>query len=236
MATHQFRETATSIFDKHQVNIYHRIWYYVTTANKLMEHNVGVNPPTTQVNPNSRLPHFRFFGLKPLDEELSAFVNHKVSVDTTVDTKVLLAYRKYIKPLLTAYVNATEEERSFVIVDASERDPDMTTMSKFTVGVHAAKPGQTKTKRVYITKTVGDEPDHCDNIGAFGDYFRYIMRGGSPYTDLLSVSLDTTLQNYPDMSTLRENETEQSKKYAMFLHDMLLTFIHDSHSVAWVNK
>jgi hypothetical protein len=230
--TCNFRAAATTIFDDHQTDVYTRIWYYATVANKIVSHHIRTNPRTKSVQTTSTLPSFRFFGVKEIDEELSAFVNQKVSIDTSVDPAVLFQYRKYIKPLLTAYVNASEEERTYVIVTAgSESGPDTTTMSRFTVGTHEVSAKKNKTRRVYITKTVGDEPDHSDNMGAFGDYFRHIMREGSPPTDIRSISDGDISDDTPDMSILLNNQTPQSTEYATFMHDMLLTFLHDSHSL-----
>jgi hypothetical protein len=238
MTDHYFREAVTSMFDKGGIDVYTRIWYYTTIANKMMEHHIKINSTTTSVESDMKMPALRFFGVRLIDEELSKFINQKIKLDSAVDPNVLLQYRRYIKPLLTTYVNATEEERAFVIVVAKAESAAHTTtttsMSKFTVGIEDGT--DKKSRRVYISKTVGDDPDHSDNLGAFGDYFQHIMRVDSPPIDAVEVDGKSFLNECPDVSFLNDNATELSKKYANFIHDLILTFIHHSHAVACGNE
>jgi hypothetical protein len=231
MASYHFRDNSKSVFDEHGTDIYTRTWYYAVIANELIEHHLRNNPSATQPNPKATLS-FRFFGVKLIDEELSRFVNSKLRQDTVVHHSVLSQYKRYIKPLLTAYVNATDEERKYVIVAADKGcDTDTTTtMSKFTIGTQEAV-GK-KPRRVFITKTVGDEPDHSDNMGAFGDQFRHIMRSNSPFTDISGFRPRTmeVTDLFPNVKTLLDHETPQTEKYVVFLHDLVLDFIHDCHA------
>jgi hypothetical protein len=233
MTIPHLRDGTTSIFDEHGTDIYTRTWYYATLANQFIEHHLATTSSTIQPLPIDKLS-LRFFGVKPLDEELSLFVNHKLRLDTTVNSSVLSQYKRYIKPLLTAYVNATEEERKYVIVTAGKgSDIDTTTnMSKFTVGTKVASGNSPR--HIFITKTVGEEPDHSDNMGAFGDHFQYIMRSDSPFTDLTGFDIHASKVErvWPNVHALVENETPETKKYISFVHNLLLTFIHDAHARA----
>jgi hypothetical protein len=233
MDAFHFRNNTTSDFDKQGTDMYTRTWQYALFANQIIEHHVKTNPLTTRSNASDTLS-FRFFGVRLIDDELSRFLNWKLNIDATIDNSVLVHYKRYIKPLLTAYVNATDEERKYVIVVAGKgcNTDTTTTMSKFTVGTQEAI-GKGP-RRVFITKTVGDEPDHSDNMGAFGDHFRYVMRSNSPCTDVTEfrpLTMKATVVP-PNVQTLQLNETPQTKKYVMFLHDLILDFIHDTHAYA----